>query len=52
MAQKKDKKQISSFRMDKDLKKRVEAMAKRENRSLNNMLEVICREAVNKSEAA
>jgi predicted transcriptional regulator len=46
MAQRKDNKQIGSFRMDKDLKRQVEEMAKRENRSFNNMLEVICRAAV------
>ena len=50
MAQKKDNKQIGSFRMDKDLKRKVELLAREQNRSFNNMLEVICRAAVEDQE--
>jgi len=50
MAQNKDNKQIGSFRMDKDLKRKVELLAREQNRSFNNMLEVICRAAVEDQE--
>jgi hypothetical protein len=41
-----DTKESGSFRMEKDIKKGVEELAKKENRSFNNMLEVICQRAV------
>ena len=35
-----------SFRMEKEVKIGIEKLAKQENRTFNNMLEMICRRAI------
>jgi len=46
----KNTKTSGSFRIETDVKNGIDRLAKKENRSFNNMLEVICRRAVEQNE--